>query len=217
MTTFEIVSNSTSSIISGTYRAFCYNPIPPAIAHMMIGKSYKESCPIPMTDLAYVQVTHYDMNEKTCLGELIVHKRISNLTMEIFQDIYAARFPIDKMRLIDIYNANDDLSMEDNNSSAFCFRSITGKPNVVSNHGLGIAIDINTRLNPYIKGDMIAPSNARKYIDRSLNEPGIIHSDDAVVRAFKERGFAWGGDWKSIKDYQHFEFDRENLGLDKLS
>ena len=118
------------------------------------------------------------------------------------------------MRLIDEYEANDDLSMEDNNSSAFCFRSITGKPQAVSNHGLGIAIDINTRLNPYIKGDIIAPLNAKKHIDRSLNEPGMIHPNDAVVKAFKGRGFTWGGDWNNVKDYQHFEFNREKLRLD---
>ena len=31
-----------------------------------------------------------------------------------------------------------------------------------------------------------------------------------VVECFKKRGFAWGGDWHSIKDYPHFE---KTLGL----
>lgn len=212
-TTLKTLPQPISSISSGTYTARYYNPIPPNIAQKMIGKSYKENCPIPITDLAYVQVTHYDMNGKTCSGELVVHKKIADRVMEIFQDIYAARFPIAKMRLIDEYEADDERSMEDNNSSAFCFRSMTNKPGVVSNHGLGIAIDINTRLNPYVKGDNIAPSNARKYVDRSLNEPGMIHAEDAVVRAFKKRGFEWGGDWKSLKDYQHFEIDRKTIGI----
>lgn len=203
----------TSSISSGTYKACYYNPIPLDITQKMIGKSYKEPCPIPITDLAYVQVTHYDMSGKICSGELVVHKKIADVVMEIFQDIHAAEFPIEKMRLIDEYDANDDRSMEDNNSSAFCFRSITNRPGVVSNHGLGIAIDINTRLNPYVKGDSIAPSNAQKYVDRSLNEPGMIHPEDAVVIAFKKRGFTWGGDWKSLKDYQHFEIDRKAIGI----
>jgi len=201
------------SISSGTYKACCYNPIPSNITQKMIGKSYKEGCPIPITDLAYVQITHYDMNGKICSGELVVHKKIAHMVMEIFEDIHAAGFPIEKMLLIDEYDANDDRSMEDNNSSAFCFRSITNMPGVISNHGLGIAIDINTRLNPYVKGDSIAPSNAQKYVDRSQNEPGMIHPEDAVVRAFKIRGFTWGGDWKSLKDYQHFEIDRKMLGI----
>lgn len=202
-----------SSISSGTYEAAYYNPIPDHIVQKMMGKSYKVNCPIPMTDLAYVKVTHYDMKGQLCSGELVVHKKIAGIVMDIFKDIHAAKFPIAKMRLIDEYDADDDRSMEDNNSSAFCFRSITNKPGVVSNHGLGIAIDINTHLNPYVKGDHVSPSNARKYVDRALNEAGMIKPDDAVVKAFKQRGFEWGGDWKSLKDYQHFEIDRKKLGI----
>ena len=26
-----------------------------------------------------------------------------------------------------------------------------------------------------------------------------------LVREFKIRGWSWGGDWRSVKDYQHFE------------
>lgn len=208
-----IVEQPISSIVSGTYRACYYNPIPSDIVQKMIGKSYKENCPIPVTDLAYVKVTHYNLKGEICSGELVVHKKIAAAIMEIFQDIYFAKFPIEKMHLIDEYDADDDRSMEDNNSSAFCFRSITNRPGVVSNHGLGLAIDINTRFNPYVKGDAISPSNARKYIDRSLNEPGMIHPQGAVVMAFKKRGFSWGGDWKALKDYQHFEIDRKKVGI----
>lgn len=203
-----------SSISSGLYEACYYSPIPAHIVQKMVGKSYKEDCPIPITDLAYVKVTHYDMNGKVCSGELVVHKKIAASVIEIFQDIFTAKFPIEKMRLIDEYDASDDRSMEDNNSSAFCYRSITNRPGVLSNHGRGIAIDINTRLNPFVKGDTIAPVNAGKYVDRSLNEPGMIHAESAVVKAFKLRGFSWGGDWKSLKDYQHFEIDRKTVGIE---
>lgn len=196
-----------------TYKASYYHPIPTSIVQKMLGKSYKEECPIPITDLAYVVVTYYDMQGKICSGELVVHKKIALLVMDIFRDIYEAKFPIEKMRLIDEYDADDDRSMEDNNSSAFCFRRNTNRPWIVSNHGLGLAIDINTRLNPFVKGDKVAPSNGRKYADRSLTEPGMILPNDAVVRAFKERGFTWGGDFQSHKDYQHFEFDRSSIGF----
>jgi hypothetical protein len=202
-----------ASISTDKYQSSFYNPIPPHIVQKMWGKSYKEGCPIPISDLAYVEVTHYNMEGEICRGELVVHKKIAQQTMEIFQDIFKARFPIEKMRLIDEYNADDDRSMEDNNSSAFCFRPNTNRPNVVSNHGLGLAIDLNTRLNPFVKGDKIAPSNARQFADRSLKMQGMIQSGDAVVTAFKKRGFTWGGDWTSLKDYQHFEFDRAKLGI----
>lgn len=166
-----------------------------------------------MSDLAYLRVMHYNMDGVACLGELVVNVKIAEKVMEIFQEIFDAKFPIEKMRLIDNYGADDELSMSDNNSSAFCYRSITNKPGFVSKHGLGLAIDINTRLNPYVKGSCIAPSNAVKYVDRTLNEPGMIQADDVVVTAFKKRGFKWGGDWTSLKDYQYFEIDLEPEGV----
>lgn len=202
-----------ASISTGAYKASYYNPIPSHIAQKMMGKSYKEDCPIPITDLAFVTVTHYDMQGQISSGELVVHKKIAVLVMEIFQDIYEAKFPIERMRLIDEYDADDDKSMEDNNSSAFCFRRNTNRPWVISTHGLGLAIDINTRLNPWVKGEKVSPSNARIYVDRSLQASGMIHPDDPVVIAFKKRGFIWGGDFESLKDYQHFEIDPAKLGL----
>ncbi|MCI2240623.1 M15 family metallopeptidase [Paenibacillus sp. TRM 82003] len=33
---------------------------------------------------------------------------------------------------------------------------------------------------------------------------GVTGEASAVVRAFAARGFAWGGDWSSLEDHQHF-------------
>ncbi|MFA5523298.1 MAG: M15 family metallopeptidase [Tissierellales bacterium] len=51
----------------------------------------------------------------------------------------------------------DELSMANNNTSAFCSRELTGKDGVFSNHSYGIAIDINPIQNPYVKGATILP------------------------------------------------------------
>ena len=50
----------------------------------------------------------------------------------------------------DEYNAEDEASMADNNSSCFNFRFISHTTKI-SNHGKGMAIDINPLYNPYIK------------------------------------------------------------------
>ena len=34
----------------------------------------------------------------------------------------------------------------------------------------------------------------------TMKEKGV-----SQYRLMKEYGFEWGGDWKSLKDYQHFE------------
>ena len=33
-----------------------------------------------------------------------------------------------------------------------------------------------------------------------------IQKGDAAYRLFTENGFEWGGDWQTVKDYQHFEW-----------
>ena len=61
----------------------------------MVGKSYNPGMrPIPITDLAYVKVTYYDMEGQFRSGELVVHKKIAKMVIEIFKDIHAAKFPI---------------------------------------------------------------------------------------------------------------------------
>jgi hypothetical protein len=68
----------------------------------------------------------------------------------IFEQLYRLGFPIEKIRTADHYPAADDeLSMEDNNTSAFNCRGIPGT-NQWSQHAYGRAIDLNPLLNPCI-------------------------------------------------------------------
>lgn len=107
--------------------------------------------------------------------------------------------------MIDDYNADDDKSMKANNTSAFCYREIAGT-DVLSNHSFGRAIDVNPLQNPQVtsKGK-ISPEEGRPYVDRSVNRKGMIQKGDDCYNAFVSRGWTWGGDWNSTKDYQHFE------------
>ena len=36
--------------------------------------------------------------------------------------------------------------------------------------------------------------------------PGKIDENDLAYRLFIQHGFQWGGSWKTMKDYQHFEW-----------
>ncbi|ADI38025.1 putative uncharacterized protein [Waddlia chondrophila 2032/99] len=201
------VSVPNQEIISKQFAARFWNPLPDSIVERITGNSWNTDCPIPLEDLAYIQVTHWNNEGEVCIGELIYHKNLALEIIEIFQELFEANFPINKMILIDNYRSNDELSMEDNNSSAFCSRSITGKPGVFSKHSYGGAIDINPLLNPYVKGNVILPKGSEIYLDRSLEAPGLIHEGDVCYRAFIKRGYTWGGHWISLKDYQHFEKD----------
>ena len=108
------------------------------------------------------------------------------------------------MVLVSEYNNDDDLSMADNNTSAFNFRPITGGGGW-SNHAYGLAIDINPKYNPYVSKNAVYPVNAVSYVNRDEDVEGMIKEGDALFNAFISRGWTWGGDWNSLKDYQHFE------------
>lgn len=176
----------------------------------MQGKSYKEDCTVPREDLRYVHVRHMGFDGEVKDGELVVNKAIADDVLAIFEELYKADYPIEKVRLVDEYDADDEASMSDNNSSAFNFRFISHTTRI-SRHGLGMAVDINTRYNPYVKtvdGKLsIEPANGADYVDRSKDFPHKIDHEDLCYKLFKEHGFTWGGDWTHSKDYQHFERD----------
>lgn len=193
-----------------TEEAFYISKIPDDIFEKMQGKSYKADCTVPREDLRYLHVLHMGFDGQTKEGELVVNKAIAEDVLAIFRQLYEAEYPIEKVRLVDEYDADDEASMSDNNSSAFNFRFISHTTKI-SKHGLGMAVDINTLYNPYVKtvnGKLsIEPANAEAYVDRSGNFPHKIDHDDLCYKLFTRYGFIWGGDWTHSKDYQHFEKD----------
>jgi hypothetical protein len=135
-----------------------------------------------------------------------VHEDLVREVITIFEQLYRLGFPIEKIRTVDHYPAADDeLSMEDNNTSAFNCRGIPGT-NRWSQHAYGRAIDLNPLLNPSIDSTgAFQPKNAAPYLDRSRTDPGVLHSGDPAVHVFTDRGWRWGGYWMTPIDYQHFE------------
>ena len=156
-----------------------------------------------LVKLLSVKVSYINMNGESEMGELVVNEEIAAEVVDIFREIYQCRFPINKMIPIDFYNCNDDKSMEDNNTSCFNYRLVSGSRKL-SDHSFGKAIDINPLFNPFVKRKKVSPENGKMYTDRNLQQEGMIQKNDCVVNAFKSRGWYWGGNWKHSKDYQHF-------------
>jgi hypothetical protein len=165
--------------------------------------SWEPGCPVPPDSLRVITMSHWNYAGSVSTGKLVVAAGLANQVIEIFRDLYDARFPIERMRLVDEYGGDDDQSMAANNTSAFNCRLVTGGSSY-SEHSYGRAIDINPLVNPYVKGSIVLPPAGSPYVDRSLDAPGMIHANDEVVQAFAARGWIWGGTWSSLKDYQHF-------------
>lgn len=159
---------------------------------------------ISYDELRYLTVLHHGYDGFVHVGELIVNACVADEVLQIFKELYLMGYPIEKMRVMSCYGGSDELSMEDNNSSAFNFRYMTdgGK---LSYHAYGLAIDLNPKVNPYVKEQLVLPVNGKEYINRDQCVLGMIKKDDAVYQLFKRYGWTWGGDWTGLKDYQHFE------------
>ena len=195
--------------LNATAQTFTVDTIPDTVFLRMMGKSYKKGCTVSRSDLRYLRLSHYNGKGEVMTGEIICNKMIASDIKEIFQELYRAKYPIERMQLIDDYDGDDERSMQAHNTSCFNFRAITGSKKL-SKHSQGMAIDINPLYNPCVKrrknGSLhIQPANARQYADRSKKHPYAIDREDLCYRLFKKHGFMWGGSWRNTKDYQHFE------------
>lgn len=171
-----------------------------------LGASWRSGCPVEPERLRRVGVDHIGFDGQTHRGELIVHEDLVPDVVSIFQQLYRLGFPVEKMRTLDHYPAADDeSSMEDDNTSAFNCRVNPGS-NRWSQHAYGRAVDVNPLLNPCLySSGALQPQSAAAYLDRARTDPGLLHGGDAAVRAFTDRGWRWGGYWTAPIDYQHFE------------
>jgi len=207
VTSTEKLSKS-KSIKDSLPEKFTSEGINDRTAKMILGKSYKQNSIIEMDELRILTITFLGFDDKPHYGKLIVNKKAASELLVIFKELYNSKFEIEKINLIDQYGADDIMSMEDNNTSCFNFRTITNGKGV-SKHSLGLAIDINPVQNPYINNEKTLPHKGRDYLVRNVEKKGMIIKGGTCYRIFKKHGWIWGGDWKRPVDYQHFERSAE--------
>lgn len=207
------VSGKPATVQAKKYKkGFVYNKVSAELKSQMKGKSYpRTGAKISFSELREVEVKYYDFNRNTRSGTLIVNKKIALKTAKIFYELYQIRYPIQRICPIDAYDADDARSMEANNTSAFNYRTVEGSTKL-SMHSMGLAIDLNPRINPCIRNGKVDPPNGKVYKNRNVNKckgkykKYMIQKGDKVYKIFKKYGFKWGGEWYSLKDYQHFEY-----------
>ena len=178
-------------------------PIPAATAKAMTGVSWRPGCPVALRDLRLVTLTHYGFNGRVRTGRLVVHEDVAAQIVAVFRRLYAARFPIRRMELVDRYGGDDFRSIEADNTSAFNCRPVEGTSRW-SEHAYGRAIDVNPIENPYVSGGRTSHPASRPYLDRTRRRAGMAYEGGVLVAAFDAAGWGWGGRWSGIHDYQHF-------------
>ena len=184
----------------------------PPFAHMVspvsaaqLRYSWHPGCPVAPARLRRLRVTYWGFDGRAHTGALVVNAAaISDLT-QVFRTLYAARFPIRRLRPIDAYGGNDERSLQADNTAAFNCRYVVGPgPRRWSVHAYGEAIDVNPVENPYLEGGRVHPRSGRAFLDRTRRRPGMAVSGGLLVRSFAAADWQWGGRWTGSPDYQHF-------------
>ena len=185
-------------------------PIPDEVWLLMDGVSWHSDLPCPARDeLSLLEVPYRTFDGALEVGQMIVDADLADEVLEIFSDLFVEGFRIESMRLVSEFEGDDTKSMNANNTSAFNCRRVAGSSRM-SNHAFGRAMDINPVQNPFVTKSKTSPKAGADFdetSERTEDVVGIVTRDGPVVFAFKKHGWDWGGDWLSLKDYQHFSKD----------
>jgi|GEM_PF-448605 len=151
---------------------------------------------------AVVDVRYRGFDGRIHRGQIVVDRSLVGEVREAFRKALRAGFPIHSVIPVSHprFRWSDERSMAANNTSGFNYRRVTGGERL-SRHALGTAVDVNPIQNPYIRGGTVLPPGARY----DPHRPGTLTEEGPVVRAFLRFGWTWGGHWKTLKDYQHFQ------------
>ncbi len=171
-------------------------------------------CPAEILDsLGLLDVKYIGFDGKLHRGQIVVAIHVMSEVEAFFKRALELEFPIEKVipAADPRYGWDDQKMMADNNTSGFNYRAVAGTKRT-SQHGKGMAIDVNTRLNPCIRYDkqkkLTNPPGSvwRKQV------PGTLHSSHPLVLLMEGFGWHWGGNWtlekEGIVDYQHFQKPR---------
>ncbi|MCX7635545.1 MAG: M15 family metallopeptidase [Syntrophales bacterium] len=151
--------------------------------------------------LCLLVVRYYAFDGLLHEGQLVVHRDVREDIQAVFALVEQRRFPIAKVIPIVRYGWSDDASMADNNTSSFNYRTVA-RTERLSRHALGLAVDINPLQNPVLyPGGETEPLGATY----RYGAPGVLTEDSPIVQEFLNRGWRWGGNFHSFKDYHHFE------------
>jgi hypothetical protein len=174
-----------------------------AVPANLLRANWNSGCPVAAKDLRYVTVSFRGFDGLAHTGDLLVNVRAADALVKVFGRLFAAGYPIERMRVTSAAELNAPPTGDGNTTAAFACRPVRGQK-AWSQHAYGLAVDVNPFQNPYHKGDVVLPELATSYLQRGDVRAGMIRPGGPVVRAFASVGWKWGGDYHSLKDYMHF-------------
>ena len=185
-------------------------PLPPKVRAQLIEVgAWHPGCPVALSDLRLLTVTHRGFDGRARRGQLVVNEEAASALAGVFGDLYRAGFRIRHLRFADSYGPPARRPRDDVSGSFWCRQAVpspcTGGTGTGSwsNHAYGLAIDLNPRENPYVGCGQSRDPATRPFFDRSQHRRGMVNP--RVIAAFSAMGWEWGGSWTGdTKDYMHF-------------
>ena len=169
-----------------------------------LSSSWRPGCPIAPVDLRRVRLAYWDFDRDRQLGALVVHRDAVPAVVSVFRRLYAARFPIRRIRPIEAYGGDDDASMAADNTSAFNCRCGGGdRPTALVAARLRPCDRRQPGREPVPARRPGPPARRCGFRRQDAARPGMAVPGGVLVRAFAAAGWGWGGTWRS-PDYQHF-------------
>jgi hypothetical protein len=170
-----------------------------------LSHSWRPGCPVAPSRLRRVRLAYWGFDDAPHRGAIVVNTAVTGDVITVFRRLYTARFPLRRLRPIDVYGGNDERSLAADNTAGFnCRYAVASGPRRWSVHAYGEAIDVDPVENPYLLGGRVHPRAGRAYLDRSRVRAGMATPNGLLVRAFAAAGWSWGGRWSGSPDYQHF-------------
>ncbi|MBA3746436.1 MAG: M15 family metallopeptidase [Solirubrobacterales bacterium] len=186
-------------------------PLPAGVrAQLEEVRVWRSGCPVALSSLRLLTVTHWDFDGKRQTGQLVVNKAVARPLGRVFHKLYRLHFPIRHLSIEDAYGPPQERPTDGDVSGSFECRPAAPSPcargrgtGSWSNHAYGLAVDLNPRENPYVGCGQSHDPRAKRYRDRRIHRRGMVTR--RVVEAFRSVGWGWGGSWTGdTKDYMHF-------------
>jgi hypothetical protein len=186
---------------------------PSARIQIRAAGEWHKGCPVALSDLRLLAVSHRGFDGRVHTGRLVVNKSVAADLAGVFSQLYHLRYPIRHMRFSDVYGNRGERPRDGDVSGSFECRQAVPSPctggrgtGTWSNHAFGLAVDLNPRENPYVGCGQSRDPHAKRYFDRSRRLRGMV--TPKVIGAFRSIGWGWGGAWMgSTKDYMHFSYN----------
>ena len=186
-------------------------PLPRPVQTQLKAEGFwRSGCPVGLSELRLVTVSHWGFDGRAHTGQLVVNARAAGPLGRVFGQLYRLHFPIRHMTLADMYGPTRGRPRDGDVTGSFDCRQAVPSPctggsgtGTWSMHAFGLAVDVNPVENPYVGCGQSRDPPARRFFDRSRHRRGMVTR--RAIAAFHAIGWGWGGSWAgSTKDYMHF-------------